>query len=277
MLQKSLPSLPLQDYVRRYQVRMEVVQTKTIFRPLPARTDQFMEFYLSDNYRLIDYESGKVSFSAPVLVVGPSTRRKTDLQLKGNYKVFTIHFQPAGFYRLFGIPARELTNEGWNAFDLIGRQIEIVLEQLQHSSTAREMITIAEGFLLKKLLSSAKPFHPVQTAAATIIRQGGQVAIDTLISTCNLSLRQLERQFDEQIGMSPKLYLRIARFNQALKLKEQRPDLTWTDITYLLNYYDQMHLIKDFRDLSGETPSKLSRLLAGIPSVFSITNSKKSE
>ena len=268
MLQKYLPSKLLRNYVRGYRVRMEVIQLETVFRPLPARVDQFIEFYLRDPYNLINHESGTVTQSAPVMVVGPHNRRKTDLRLAGNYKIFTIHFQPAGFYRLFGIPMRELINSGWNAVDIIGNQVLEIHEQMCELSTAGEMIAIVESFLLRKLLSAGKPFHPVQTAAATILKQEGQIEINTLIKDCNLSLRQLERKFVEQIGIPPKLYARIARFNRALKLKQEDPDLNWTDITYELNYFDQMHLIKDFRELSNDTPSNLFRLLADIPGVF---------
>jgi AraC-like DNA-binding protein len=64
------------------------------------------------------------------------------------------------------------------------------------------------------------------------------------------------------VGMSPKLYCRVSRLDYALRLKECDPGSTWTDITYQAGYFDQMHLIKDFKLLTGSSPSEFSRLIA---------------
>ena len=57
--------------------------------------------------------------------------------------------------------------------------------------------------------------------------------------------------------MSPKLLARIRRFNHALEYKMLHPDVTWTEITYECGYFDQMHLIKEFKEFSSKTPEEL--------------------
>jgi transcriptional regulator GlxA family with amidase domain len=123
------------------------------------------------------------------------------------------------------------------------------------------MTRLTETFLLKRL-GAVKPFHPVQVAAAAILIRHGQVHLDDLVRETGLSQRQFERKFIEQVGMSPKLYCRVSRLNYALRLKEERPDCPWTDITYEAGYFDQMHLIRDFKLLTAATPSEFVRLIA---------------
>jgi transcriptional regulator GlxA family with amidase domain len=76
-----------------------------------------------------------------------------------------------------------------------------------------------------------------------------------------LSGRQLERKFMEAVGIPPKLYCRISRLDYALRLKEVTPQRTWTELTYLAGYFDQNHMVKDFKALAGTTPSKFFQLI----------------
>jgi methylphosphotriester-DNA--protein-cysteine methyltransferase len=76
-----------------------------------------------------------------------------------------------------------------------------------------------------------------------------------------MSTRQFERRFTREIGLPPKLFARIARFEAALESKALSTTNSWTDVANQLGYFDQMHLIHDFKEFSGEVPtSLLSRL-----------------
>jgi transcriptional regulator GlxA family with amidase domain len=68
--------------------------------------------------------------------------------------------------------------------------------------------------------------------------------------------RQFERGFVNQVGMRPKLYSRIARFEAALDRKARSAAKSWTDVAHELGYHDQMHMVHDFQDFTGETPGK---------------------
>jgi AraC-like DNA-binding protein len=75
-------------------------------------------------------------------------------------------------------------------------------------------------------------------------------------------VRQVQRISRDRIGMSPKAFARVIRFSAAYRLHEERPGLRWTDIAYRCGYFDQMHLIRDFRDFAGMPPSVIERELA---------------
>lgn len=95
-------------------------------------------------------------------------------------------------------------------------------------------------------------------------RSHGRVDLALLARNCNLSLRQFERQFRESVGVSPKLFSRVARFEFAVLRKQTNPSLSWTEIASSAGYFDQAHLIRDTRLLAGAAPQKL---LVSLPDV----------
>ena len=75
-----------------------------------------------------------------------------------------------------------------------------------------------------------------------------------------LSERQAERVFLEHVGLSPKLFGRLTRMNEALKLRASDEALSWADIAASAGYFDQSHMVRDFRDLNGATPAQFAEL-----------------
>ena len=79
-----------------------------------------------------------------------------------------------------------------------------------------------------------------------------------LVARSGLGVRQFERRFLGEIGLAPKLYSRIVRFEAALRLRSEGPARQWIDIAHTLGYHDQMHMVHDFRSLAGASPSEIS-------------------
>jgi AraC-like DNA-binding protein len=92
--------------------------------------------------------------------------------------------------------------------------------------------------------------------ADMILRHPNDCSIENIASHANMSIKTFERKFIEQVGISPKLFSRIIRFNTAIALKMNNPERSWTDIAHGCGYYDQMHFIKDFKLFSGITPTQ---------------------
>jgi AraC-like DNA-binding protein len=255
-VQEVLPSHFLQAYIRFYQYSETRPGSAPLYKPLPARPDQCLQFSFQDPYIVIDRASGATTKAPPVVVTGRHTQRHTDLLVTGVVVTFTIHFQPAGFFRLFNIPLTELINLNPNALDVIGREVGLLHEQLCEAGSLPAMVRRVEAFLMRRL-SGSQPFHPVQSAAAVMLNQHGLVNLPSLVAASNVSMRQFERTFSEQIGVPPKLFSRLARFAHALELKYSRQHCSWTEIAHEVGYYDQMHLIHDCKAFTNETPSTL--------------------
>ena len=71
-----------------------------------------------------------------------------------------------------------------------------------------------------------------------------------------LGLRQFERRFVQQVGVSPKLLARIARFEAALDRMARLPQGSWTEVAHRFGYFDQMHMVHEFAGFTGDTPTR---------------------
>ena len=85
--------------------------------------------------------------------------------------------------------------------------------------------------------------------------------MDRLAHSAGLSARQFERRFRHEIGVAPKLYSRIVRFEAALRSKSATPARRWADIAHALGYHDQMHMVHDFNRLAGDSPTTIGSQL----------------
>lgn len=261
-IRKTIPSAPLREYVLHYELRELEWKDSVGVRPLPARPAQFLIFHLADQLgcQLFDHRSGNTVATPPAGVTGPQTFRTWDALWQGRFRDFAVSFQPTGFYRLFGVPMIELADRLYEASELMGNEVRLLHEQLHRCPTLNDMARATERFLLE-WVTAARQYHAVQTAAKVIITRHGRVELDDLVHEAGLSQRQFERKFAEQIGMGPKHYCRVARLNYVLRLKEARPDRTWTELSYEGEYFDQNHMIKDFKALAGTAPSEFFRLI----------------
>jgi len=87
----------------------------------------------------------------------------------------------------------------------------------------------------------------------------GSISVSYLLDTFNLSERQFERRFTQTVGVTPQAYIRVKRFNEAIRLMKSGQYAMLSDIAYALNYYDQSHFVRDIKAFSGLTPGNLSR------------------
>ena len=255
------PRGPISRYVSHYGLRQGQLEDFQVLRPIYARTQQVLEFYLLDRYQIRTPEG---TWTAPkVLQAGPSTKVKGDLIYPRSVRTFTIHFHPAGLHALFRIPIHPLADKALPAEVVLGREVSHLLNRLQNTVAGMELARAANDFLLRQLRRMIE-VSPVELAARWMRRSHGRVDLALLARKCNLSLRQFERQFRESVGVSPKLFSRVARFEFAVLRKQTNPRLSWTEIASSAGYFDQAHLIRDTRLLAGAAPQKL---LVSLPDV----------
>ena len=184
---------------------------------------------------------------------GPQVNR---VQITMPHKLtIKVGFQPGGLYRLLGVPLNEFKmDEALDSSYVFDKEIPFVNEQLCEATSYLQMIEIIEAFLLKKL----RPLHDessIDSVLHKIIASGGLMPMDDIKAQSGVSVRQLERLFQQRTGMSPKFFVRLTRFSKAWILKENNPQLRWTNIAYTCGYFDQMHLIRDFKEFAGVNPS----------------------
>jgi AraC-like DNA-binding protein len=260
VLLASRPAPALRHLIRHYYQVQETLAGRVSLQPVPARSPQILEFMFGTFYQVRLLDLGATRSVRAVALVGARTRRSAELILSGAVDAFTIVFQPGGFSSLFRLPAPELTNADFDGEEVLGRPISELYALLAAVSAFHDRVRVADGWLSAVRPASESVSAIVRTAMA-VIRTSGSVRIDELARQTGLGIRQFERRFDEEIGISPKLYARIIRFEAALQRRAVSPTARWTDIAHALGYHDQMHMVHDFTRLSGDSPEAIARQL----------------
>lgn len=121
------------------------------------------------------------------------------------------------------------------------------------------MHQIVEAFLKRRLAQKGLERHPIDAAFQHMLNPARPVSLDYLADQACLSPRQFERKCRERLGWGPKTFGRIIRFSKAFRLKEQRPELDWLDVALQCGYYDFRHMLRDFNQFAGSTPTLLLR------------------
>jgi AraC-like DNA-binding protein len=256
MIRVESPVAALQESVRCYVQLQECLPSRTFIQPIPARTAIILDFMLGSAGEIWSADRTQLETAHEVALVGAQTYRRVDLAMRGNVDQFVIFFQPGGLSRLFRVPAGALTNQHFDGRDVLGRTLDDLRHQLAETSSFAQRVRIADTFFLNQ--APAGPREGVGAAALALHRQRGCLSISGLADRSGLSLRQFERRFAAEVGMSPKLYARVARFEAAVESKAREPHLRWTDVAHDLGYHDQMHMVRDFRQLASSTPSDLA-------------------
>jgi AraC-like DNA-binding protein len=255
----------LAPFVRHFEERSDDFGARTIIRPLTARYAQNIEFYLADCGWFRDLESSALVSLPMAIAAGPLTRRKYDLLLSGHLHKFTIQFTPTGFHSLFRVPLFHLTDDALALDEIASRPaIGNLWHRLRDASAFTERVVIAEKWLMK-LARDAK-LGPIASAADSLSSQRGAAAVRELAANAGMSVRQFERRFITEVGVTPKLYARILRFRHALDRKPSHG--AWAGIAQDAGYFDQAHLIRDFRDFAGAPPARYAKQAA--PSIETV-------
>ena len=171
--------------------------------------------------------------------------------------VLGITFKAGVFQRIMRIPANELTNIDIDATYIFGNSLRETEMKLREAKSSAEMLIIVEAFLFR-MVQSIEKATPFDCAINELLKHNGNVTVENLAGYACKSTRQFERQCIEKLGMPPRLFARLIRFGNAFAMKEVNPHLNWTKVAHQFGYYDQMHLIRDFKTFTGSTPRSLN-------------------
>jgi AraC-like DNA-binding protein len=246
----------LEPFVRYYGHRNARLGDAVVVHPVHARGAPILDFEFGDSDAVLYIRSdGKPPlFSPRVVLIGMQTHRRGELHIRGTVDGFAILFQPSALRLLFALPAQEFTDQDFDAEQVFGAIIARFHERLADCRTFEERISVANQFLLQRAL--APPRDGISAAATDILRGAGGARISEMAERAGLGLRQFERRFVQQVGVSPKLFARIARFEAALDRMARSSQGSWTEVAHRFGYYDQMHMVHDFSRFTGETPTR---------------------
>lgn len=205
------------------------------------------------------------------LVEGRRPRRQPAAFLVGQITA-PMRVRPTGRIHLVGVrfeahgaamlhrPMHALT-DGWIAASEVAPGLVRTMDALGNRPSAERAIAAISEELIRIGAAARESDPRIARAVQAIRAQHGATSPEGLAREAGLTLRSLQRRFADEVGVSPKLLARIVRFQRVFVALRDEP-ASWARIAAACGYYDQPHLVRDFRDFAGEAPA---RLLAAMP------------
>jgi AraC-like DNA-binding protein len=148
----------------------------------------------------------------------------------------------------------EFSDEYCDAEIFFGNEIRLINEQLAEAITGEAMVNIVERFLLSKYRVERK--HAIDVVATHLLSHPTSFSLGQMADEACLSTKQFYRNFVQRIGISPKFFSRLSRFNRAYQYKLAHQDVSWSSIAQEFSYTDYHHLEKEFKSFLGVTPTE---------------------
>ncbi len=213
-------------------------------------------FTFGERYRLAR-RRGRLLPTA--FVIGPFTR-SFDLHSAGATSLVAARFLPWGFYDLSRLPMADLVDQIVPAERVFGAAVTALARELEACDHETRIERVRE--FLAEAARAASRRNDVHAVGARILAERGCMPIGALAREAGIDARKLERRFQAQVGMSPKTFARVVRFNYAKELIETDPDVELTAVSAAAGYADQAHFSKTFKEMFGITPGTFKRQMA---------------
>ena len=222
----------------------------------PARPDQSQRFSRATI-------SG--TYSGPLTIAGD--RRDA---------IFGVRFKPGGAYSFLGVSASALANTHTDLRDLWGQQAAELRERLCCAAMPQERFQIAEACLMDRLRRGVTGHAAVTAALGLFGQEVKGITVRSAAERLGFSQRHFINLFTTQVGLPPKLFCRLLRFQRALRLAQGTGatrlergcpgrgvhEKSWADVALECGYFDQSHLIRDFQEFAGVAPALFCRDLS---------------
>ncbi|MEM7360832.1 MAG: helix-turn-helix domain-containing protein [Pseudomonadota bacterium] len=172
-----------------------------------------------------------------------------------NSEMFVIQFKPYGSRPFLHLHTAELNEKVIAIEEVLGTSLLDLREAMLKTDTPQDKFELAEAWLLERFDASRQP--PQELIDFVDVLQKEPVAkLHELIADHGNSQKHLIEQFKKYLGLTPKWYQRIVRFNELLLKIQQQQEISWAEIAYDCGYADQPHFIREFKHFSGMNPAE---------------------
>lgn len=263
-------SARLAPYVKHYWVlEMDAAEAVAVPQRIIPTGSVELIFHLADALQC-DAESVGQNGLQPRAFVGGMSTRYVDLLPTGSVRMLVATFRPYAANAFFRIPASELSGLSVALDEMDDPDLRALSDRLLCTIDIPACLQLLDAFLLRRLAPlSPHSFRRVSAAVRAISEQPHSMTLASLANVTCLSKRQLQRVFAEHVGLSPKDFQRIVRFQRALHTLESEPSLNLSQLAYQCGFYDQPHLISEFKTFSGYTPTEYVAVCAPHSDYFS--------
>lgn len=250
------PSVFLSRYIQHYWVlEIDEAEGEVMERVIPTGHIELMFHYRKPF--VVKDESQNNAKTQPVSVLSGISSGYFDVAAVGNSGAITVVFLPFGASHFFRFPLSEIENQSIDLRAALGEKVGPVEEMLANARDTSERVKIVEDFLLRNFSPlGTYDLNLLQAAVGLIEQSEAGIQAAELAKRLYVSSKSLERKFSAQLGKTPKQYLKIMRFQYAVKKLSAMDGQALTDLAYQCGYFDQAHFIRDFKLFSGLTPGE---------------------
>ena len=250
-----IPDPPLSDFVDLLWLYEGYEQPHEKERLLPSGSMELVINLKEDCSRIYDRrDTAKFQTLRGALLVGAHSEYFV-IDTAGQYSVAGAHFKPGGAFPFFDPPAGELHNTLVSLEDLWGREAALLRDRLLEAATPAAKFAVLEQALLARAAERLAGHPAVVFALREFLGAPNARAIADVTGQIGLSAKRFIELFSGEVGLTPKLFCRVRRFQRTLyQLRQGRP-VAWAAVAADCGYFDQAHLIHDFRAFSGLNPT----------------------
>jgi AraC-like DNA-binding protein len=253
-IQSAMPDARFSPFVRCFAQREISAQSSSLVESTMASLENIASFRL--NCRpTVDHCSGVTTVVPHTHFFGTQTRSLGYFSFTGSVLAFGIFLRPFASWELFRIPPAQFADQNFEGREVFGPWIMELWQKLGECESFRDRVRLAAETLLP-FAERATPQTKTMAAARSLLQVNCGMRIEDVARESCMSIRSFERKFVGEIGLSPKLFARLRRFQMALDRKRTLRT-RWLDVARDLGYFDQMHMVKEFRAFGGEAPSQL--------------------
>jgi len=181
---------------------------------------------------------------------------KFSRMLEGKSHVFGIKFTPGGFFPFLGKSVSSLANQSIPIEQVFGGEVSGLERAILATENENEMKATSDAFLLDRKLRPDMKVDQARQLVERILREPDILSVDDFAARTGLSVRSLQRLFSQYVGLSPKWVIRRYRLHELLEKMHSGKPLDWAQLAVDLGYFDQAHLINDFRSITGYAPTE---------------------
>ena len=248
------PNQALQQFVECFWTLEDEPGEKNV-GPEPILPDGCVELILNCGDRFRETrEDGSRENQPAHFVVGQMTQPIL-IAPTGKVRLLGIRFQPGGTIPFLKLPVSELCNQIVELDSLESTLHSELVDASTRSASLKDNIKVIETCLTRRVYNFAGD-DSLLNLTASVVRCRGIVKINQLASSAGISGRQLERRFLQQVGIAPKMFCRILRFQEVFRAVAEN-STGWADVAIDCGYFDQAHLIRDFQEFAHQTPAAL--------------------
>jgi AraC-like DNA-binding protein len=255
-IQTLLPPLSISKYVSSIFVIENYNQRNDFILPLYANGSPTLVFNTAKS-------TGKNKNIDHLTLYG-QTINPSDLIIKTDFTLIAYFLYPSALTSLFGIDAGELTDGFMELTFLKKAKACNLQEQLLNAPTLNFRLDLLNNFIKKLSENAVSADSKTEFAIKAINKTNGQISLQNIQCELGVTERTLQRLFETNIGISPKMYSRVCQFQAAFQKMNQNKFSKISDIAYEYGFADQSHFNRVFKEFTHQTPTAYLEILKSI-------------